>query len=225
MEQTNPYPRFKICCISSINEAQMAIQAGASAIGLVGPMPSGPGVIDDLLIREIAAFVPPPIDTFLLSSETEARAIIEHQRKVNTTVLQLVDTPRAGAYQEIKQALPLLKIVQVIHILDEGSVTHALEVAPQVHALLLDSGNPNLKTKELGGTGRVHNWDLSRSIVEQSPVPVFLAGGLHAGNIAEAFKKVGPFALDICSGVRTDHKLDPQKLNAFVQSIWNAANA
>jgi len=224
VKQKNNYPRFKICCISSREEAQAAIQAGASAIGLVGPMPSGPGVISDSLIREIAANVPPPIATFLLTSETEAEAIIGHHRKVNTSVIQLVDTAQTGVYSKIRYALPGVKIVQVIHVIDQSSLAQALEIAKNVDALLLDSGNPNLNIKKLGGTGRVHNWELSRSIVEQSPVPVFLAGGLDAGNVTRAYEQVQPFALDICSGVRTEGKLDKQKLNAFVHAIWNANN-
>lgn len=224
IKQKNNYPRFKICCISNAEEAQAAIRAGASAIGLVGPMPSGPGVIDDSLIRAIAASIPHPIATFLLTSETDAEAIIKHHRKVNTSVIQLVDKPQTGAYKIIKQAIPWLKIVQVIHVINQNSVNQALEIAPQVDALLLDSGNPNLNTKELGGTGRVHNWELSRTIIDKSPVPVFLAGGLNAENVSEALKKVRPFALDICSGVRTNGRLDQQKLDAFVRAIWNTYN-
>lgn len=203
---------------------QAAIRAGASAIGLVGKMPGGPGVINDGLIREIAAAVPPPISTFLLTSETDAEAIIQHQRRANTSLIQLVDMPERGAYLKIKNALPAVKLVQVIHVIDQNSVEQALETATQVDALLLDSGNPNLKTKELGGTGRVHNWDLSRVIVKKSQVPVFLAGGLSVENVAQAIKTVHPFAVDICSGVRTAGKLDLQKLKAFAKAVRGTDN-
>ena len=88
----------------------------------------------------------------------------------------------------------------------------------EVDALLLDSGNPKLAIKELGGTGRVHNWKLSRSIVEQSPVPVFLAGGLNPSNVKQAIDEVQPYGLDLCSGVRTNGRLDPAKLEAFFKN-------
>jgi phosphoribosylanthranilate isomerase len=91
-----------------------------------------------------------------------------------------------------------------------------------VDALLFDSGNPSLAVKELGGTGRVHDWSISRRIREQVNVPVFLAGGLNAGNAAEAARQVRPFGLDICSGVRTDGRLDESKLRAFVEALASA---
>ncbi|MFN0037532.1 MAG: phosphoribosylanthranilate isomerase, partial [Saprospiraceae bacterium] len=156
--------KIKICCISSLEEARMAIDFGASAIGLVGQMPSGPGVISDELIAEIAAAAPPHIATFLLTSETSAQAIIAHQKKVLTNTVQVVDTLQSGTYAEIRQALPGLKLVHVIHVTGEESLDEALEMAPQVDFLLLDSGNPSLAVKELGGTGRTHNWAISRRI-------------------------------------------------------------
>lgn len=211
--------RIKICCISSLQEARQAISYGASALGLVGEMPSGPGVISDEEITTIAAQVPPPVATFLLTSRTDAAAIIDHHTIVKTNTLQLVDALSSGSYAMIKAALPGIRVVQVIHVLDEASVEEALSVADQVDALLLDSGNPNLAIKQLGGTGRTHNWKHSASIVAQSPVPVFLAGGLGPHNVREAIEAVQPFGVDICSGVRTGGKLDPEKLEKFVREV------
>ncbi|MFC5409218.1 phosphoribosylanthranilate isomerase [Larkinella bovis] len=208
----------KICCISSVEEARLAVEAGASALGLVGKMPSGPGVIGDELIRTIAQTVPPPVATFLLTSEPTAEAIIEHHRRAYTNTLQLVDALPEGSYRLLRTALPGIKLVQVIHVLDELSIDEALASAEEVDALLLDSGNPKLAVKELGGTGRRHDWALSRRIVEQSRVPVFLAGGLKPENVREAIETVQPFGLDVCSGVRTDGQLDPKKLEAFLSN-------
>ncbi|MBC6492420.1 phosphoribosylanthranilate isomerase [Flavihumibacter stibioxidans] len=211
-------PRIKVCCISSQEEARMAIREGASALGLVGRMPSGPGVITDDLIAAIAGSTPPPIGTFLLTSETKPADIISHHKKTFTNTIQIVDTLADGKYAEIRTALPTIKLVQVIHVMDESSIEEALELAAEVDALLLDSGNPKLAIKELGGTGRVHNWKLSRTIVEQSPVPVFLAGGLNPSNVKQAIDEVQPYGLDLCSGVRTNGRLDPAKLEAFFKN-------
>jgi phosphoribosylanthranilate isomerase len=208
-------PRIKICCISSPDEARIAVSFGASALGLVGPMPSGPGVIDDDLIHTIARIVPPPIGTFLLTSETSAADIITHHHRTLTNTIQLVDAVQEEAYDTLRAAMPTIKLVQVIHVLDDASVDEAVRIAEHVDALLLDSGNPNLAVKELGGTGRIHNWKLSSQIVEQARVPVFLAGGLNAHNVKAALDQVQPFGLDLCSSVRTDGKLDPTKLEAF----------
>lgn len=213
-------PRVKICCIASEEEAKMAVAFGASALGLVAAMPSGPGPITDGLILRIARSVPPPIATFMLTCEISAEAIIAHHRRTLTNTLQLVDEPESIAYAAIKKELPAIKIVQVVHVRDERSIEEALQAAEQADALLLDSGNPALAVKELGGTGRVHDWRLSRQIVEQSSVPVFLAGGLNADNVRAAIDQVQPFAVDVCSGVRTNGHLDPKKLESFFNAIW-----
>src|SRR5450759_463478 len=208
-------PRIKICCISSEDEARIAIESGASAVGLVSRMPSGPGPIPDELIRQIAKTVPPPIGTFLLTSETSVKDIIEHHHRTNTNTIQIVDSLSSGTYSQIKAALPSVKIVQVIHVIDERSVDEAIEISEMVDAILLDSGNPKLKVKELGGTGRVHNWKLSKQIRDKSKCPVYLAGGLNPENVRQAIEEVQPFAVDVCSGVRTNGKLDKQKLELF----------
>ena len=207
--------RIKICCISSESEAALAINAGADAIGLVGKMPSGPGPIADELIHSIAQTVPPPVATFLLTSEQTAAGIVGHHHRTKTNTIQIVDELHGREYESIRRALPHVKLVQVIHVVGERSVDEAAEIAGYVDAILLDSGNPTLAVKELGGTGRRHDWSLSRRIVETCGKPVFLAGGLNSENVREAIDTVQPYALDICSGVRTDGHLDPRKLEKF----------
>jgi phosphoribosylanthranilate isomerase len=213
------YPHVKICCISSLDEAKLAIKYGANAIGLVGKMPSGPGVISDELISEIAANVPKHVDTFLLTSETAAEEIINHHRKVNTTTIQIVDRVDTKVYQTLRNELTGIKLVQVIHVMDDDSVTEAVMYSEYADALLLDSGNPGLAVKQLGGTGRTHNWELSLKIRELVNVPVYLAGGINPGNVKDAFNFVRPFGIDLCSGVRTAGRLDEVKLNDFFKEI------
>jgi phosphoribosylanthranilate isomerase len=212
-------PRVKICCISSKQEAFDAIDFGASALGLVGEMPSGPGVISDEEIFEIASRVPPPIATFLLTSKTNSKEIIEHHKRTQTNTIQIVDELADRAYHEIRAALRGVKLVQVVHVADERSVDEAVELSESVDAILLDSGNLKLHIKELGGTGRRHDWSLSRKIVESVKKPVFLAGGLTCENVREAIHTVQPFGLDLCSGVRTEGKLDKRKLEEFFDAI------
>jgi phosphoribosylanthranilate isomerase len=211
--------RVKICCISSVKEAQLAIKYGASALGLVSEMPSGPGVIDEELITEIVKTVPPPIATFLLTSKTSAEEIFIQQRKTKVNTLQLVDFVEFEELKKLRHNFPEVKLVQVIHVLDKRSVAEAIAVEPFVDALLLDSGNPNLDVKVLGGTGRKHNWDVSREIREKVNIPLFLAGGLSSGNAVDAIEKVCPFGLDICSGVRTNGKLDEKKVKQFFNEV------
>jgi phosphoribosylanthranilate isomerase len=223
MSAATSTPIVKVCCVASVEEALLALEAGARALGLVSAMPSGPGVIGDEAIAEIAAAVrqhAPGADTFLLTARTRAEAIAEQHAAAGTTTLQLVDHVPHDELRRLRALCPRVRLVQVIHVRDAGSVDEACAAAPYVDALLLDSGNPALAVKELGGTGRTHDWALSRRIREAVyPVPLFLAGGLHAGNVAEAIATVRPYGLDLCSKVRTEGRLDRARLEAFMAAV------
>lgn len=211
--------RIKICCISSIREANLAVKYGASAVGLVSEMPSGPGVISEEKIREIASRVPPPVATFLLTSKTKVDDIVKQYKKCNTNTIQLVDRVLPKVYPVLRKNLPGVKLVQVIHVSGKSSVTEAIRISRFVDALLLDSGNQKLKVKVLGGTGKTHDWDLSKMIVKSVNIPVFLAGGLNPSNVADAIKIVNPFGLDICSGVRENGRLSEELLKEFFNEV------
>jgi len=217
--------RVKICCIETEAMARAAIDAGASALGLVTAMPSGPGVISDAQARRIAALAPPGVATFLLTSATDPAGLVAQVAAAGTSVVQIVDAVTPAAYAALRQALPAVKIVQVIHVEDEDALDEARAVAPLVDGLLLDSGRPKAAIKELGGTGRVHDWRISQRIVAAVPRPVYLAGGLGPGNVAEAIRAVRPFGVDLCSGVRSDGKLDAQKLAALMTAVHAAAQS
>ncbi len=200
----------------------MAIDAGADALGLVGRMPGGPGPIPDELIATIARSIHPPLASFLLTCEQSSKGIIDHVKRVHTNTVQLVDELTTGNYNEIREALPHLRITQVIHVTGEESLEQAMKADKYADAILLDSGDPKAAIKTLGGTGNIHNWEISRKIVELVTIPVFLAGGLNAANVSEAINKVRPFAVDVCSGVRTNGQLDPQKLKEFVREVYSS---
>ena len=211
--------KVKVCCISSIKEAKTAIEFGASAIGLVSEMPSGPGVIFEKLIAEIAGSVPKDILTFLLTSKQSVKEIIEQHKRCGTNTIQIVDNLLEGTYEELRNNLPGIKIVQVIHVNDESSIDEAIRVSTHVDYILLDSGNQKLEVKELGGTGRTHDWSISKKIVEAVNVPVFLAGGITPDNIKEAVDSVKPYGIDLCSGVRTNGMLDSSKLEKLFENL------
>ena len=215
-------PRVKICCMASIEEAWLAIEHGASALGLVSAMPSGPGPIPDELIAEIAATIPPGVSSFLLTCEQDADAIIAQQKRLRVNTIQICDRLPAGSYVRLREGLPGVSLVQVIHVTGPEAVDEAIAIAPQVDAILLDSGNQSLPIKELGGTGRTHDWRLSRTIREEIEVPLYLAGGLKPENVTTAIREVRPFGIDVCSGLRIEGKLDPQKLAAFFEAVTSA---
>jgi phosphoribosylanthranilate isomerase len=211
--------RVKVCCIGSVAEALLAIEHGADALGLVGAMPSGPGVIGDGLAAQIAAQVPPPLASFLLTSQTQAEAIAQHVLRTGVSTVQLVHHIEPAQSQRLAQLLPAVRRVQVIHVEDERALALIGRYAPHVHAFLLDSGRPGLAVPELGGTGRVHDWEISAEFVRRAPRPVFLAGGLNADNVMQAIEQVRPFGLDLCSAVRTEGALDAAKLRRFMTAV------
>lgn len=217
--RASPRPRVKICCIASVNEAWMAIEHGASAIGLVSAMPSGPGPIDEDLIAKIAALVPPGVSSFLLTCKQDVVSIVDQQRRLGVNTIQICDQLVEGTYSDLREALPGVSLVQVIHVTGPESVADAESIAPHVDAILLDSGNQSLKVKELGGTGRTHDWNLSLQIRERIDVPLYLAGGLKAENVGEAIRTVKPFGIDICSSLRPNGHLDQHKLAAFFDAV------
>lgn len=211
--------KVKICCIKDIEEADLAIKYGATSLGLVSKMPSGPGVIDNKAIRQIAGHVQQPISTFLLTSETDPRKIIDHYHKTSTTTIQIVDHIPLAGYDLLRKELPDVDLVQVIHVQDDKAIDQAKSIAKKVDHILLDSGNPHSLIRQLGGTGRIHNWSISKKIVASVDTPVYLAGGLNANNVLEAVETVDPYGIDLCTGVRTNGKLDESKLKEFFSVI------
>lgn len=210
---------LKVCCMKSIDDIHLAARYGADAVGLVGDMPSGPGIISDHEAAQFARAAPSELETFLLTSQSRADDIAAHISQVGPTTVQLVrhldqDTLKALAN------MTDVRRVQVIHVEDEGAIQLAEAYAPLVDALLLDSGKPAADTVELGGTGRKHDWSVSQAIVKAVDVPVYLAGGLSADNILEAVETVQPYGVDVCSGVRTNDILDESKLAAFTQNLF-----
>ena len=214
--------RVKICCISSLDEAQLAIRKGADAVGLVGEMPSGPGTISDRKIREIAAEIPPPIGCFLLTAEEKSDEIAEHLLRTGVPTVQLVRHLSVAESLNLGRVLLTTRRVQVIHMEDESALELIPKYEPYVHAFLLDSGRPSAETPEVGGTGRTHDWSLSRKFVEKTRKPVFLAGGLTPENVQEAILTVRPFGVDVCTGVRSNGHLDPKKLEEFMGAVRTA---
>jgi phosphoribosylanthranilate isomerase len=214
--------RVKICCISTTGEAQLAIKYGASAVGLVSEMPSGPGIISEELISKIASIVPPGVASFLLTSKQDTTEIIKQQKATCVNTIQICDRLANGSYKDLRNALHGISLVQVIHVQNRESLQEAVSVAPNVDTILLDSGNQSLAVKELGGTGKIHDWKLSAEIRKSVNIPVFLAGGLNAENVFEAIKMVKPFGVDVCSGVRTNGKLDITKLKYFFDAVNRA---
>lgn len=212
-------PRVKVCCIRSVDEANLAIRYGASAIGLVSKLPSDPGVISEGLMAQVTAIVPPGMSSFLLTGKTDTLAIIAQQRRLGVNTIQICDRLQYGSHDDLRQALPGIALVQVIRVTGTQAIDEAVAVAPHVSGLLLDSGVQSRAMEEMGGLEQVHDWSISRRIRELVNVPVFLSGGLNPDNVATAIRAVEPFGVDVCGGVRTNGKLDETKLAQFFSQV------
>jgi phosphoribosylanthranilate isomerase len=193
---------IKICCIQNDTEVEMAAAAGATHVGLVAAMPSGPGPIAADRIAEIVGAVPTGVTAVLLTAHTDADSIIEHARTTGVTAVQIVGEVPADVRLSIKAAAGSIDILQVVHVGGPEALEQAQPAAVGSDFVLLDSGRPSALVPELGGTGRTHDWAVSAQIVSRLDVPVFLAGGLGPENVAEAIRTVRPAGVDLCSGIR-----------------------
>jgi phosphoribosylanthranilate isomerase len=217
--------RVKICCVETLAEARVAMRAGADAIGLVGEMPDGPGQIPDETIGEIAGQSWPGVSTVLLTRRTDPDAVTAHVWATGADTVQLVAGGDQAAWAALRRHCPWVKVVQVVHVTGARAEAVARDVAPFVDALLLDSGRPDGPAPSLGGTGRTHDWAVSRRIVEAVGVPVILAGGLTPANVGRAVARVGPWGVDVCTGVRSGGALDPDRVRAFIDAVAAADRA
>lgn len=221
---------FKICCMQSEAEIDMAVAAGARAVGIVGPMPNGAGFLDEetamRLARHAVGRHGDRLWATLLTKRTAARAIADHVAETGANAIQIVDRPEAGTYALLRDRFPALTILQVVHVEDERAIDEARTFAAGVDAILLDSGRPSAATPTFGGTGDAHDWTISRRIVETCGKPVFLAGGLNPSNVVEAIRAVRPYGVDICSGLRERDRgyvLNAEKLADFAEALRSVA--
>lgn len=211
-------PRIKICCMASVEEAALCAELGVDLVGLVGPMPSGAGIVSPQKCRQISDHAAAWLTPVLLTSSETAQDIRTDAEDANVRAVQLVRHVDPSVHRELAMTIPHVRRFQVIHVEDGSALDLIDSYAGLADAFLLDSGRPSVA--ELGGTGRVHDWEISAEFVRRSPLPVFLAGGLKPENAIEALRMVRPFGLDICSGVRTPtDTLDPDKLRAFMAAI------
>ncbi len=213
-------PAVKVCCIQDEGELRLAAAAGATFAGLVGAMPSGPGPIPDEDIARIAAAAPPGLISVLLTSRTEPDAIVAHVTATGVGAVQIVRKVPASTRRAVRAELPGVRILQVVHVEGPSALAEARRAAEGADYLLLDSGRPSAAVAELGGTGRTHDWSVSWRIVQESPVPVLLAGGLRPDNVGEAVAAVRPWGVDVCSGLRDGAgRLDRERVDGFMRIV------
>ena len=211
--------RVKVCCITSEEEASAAVSLGADRVGLIAAHPGVETGLSDRVLAETGNWVPETTDRVLLTPYLDAPSIVAHVERVGVGVVQICDHVDQEVHHAIRAACPLLEIVQVVHVESPSSVGLAQVMARSVDALLLDSGVSGADFSALGGTGKIHDWAISRAIVDAVSVPVWLAGGLNPENVGRGIETVRPYGVDLCSGVRSEGALDRSKLRRFMAAV------
>ena len=211
--------QIKVCCIASREEARQAVEAGANLVGLIAAHEGVSTGLTDALWSQTVGWVPSGMGRVLLTPFLTAGEIVAHAERVGARIIQICDHVDPEVHSSIREIKPDLHLIQVVHVTGVDSVNLACELATFSDAILLDSGQPGADFSELGGTGRTHDWGISRSIVDAVSVPVWLAGGLCSENVQQAIQTVRPHGVDLCSGVRTDGRLDPDKLRQFMSAV------
>jgi phosphoribosylanthranilate isomerase len=217
--QIVPPVKVKVCCITSPEEAQIAVSYGVAAIGMVDETPTGEGRIPVETMAEIVRSVPDSIGTFVLTSATSADQLADLYKASGVKTLQLWDPLESADYAILRSRLPGVFIAQSIHVVEADAMDIARRVSRYVDALVLDSGHsePPLRWRNPGG--ETHDWAISRAISEAIQLPVLLAGGLNAENVCQAVRVVRPYGVDVCSGVRKDGRLDRSLLVDFLETV------
>jgi phosphoribosylanthranilate isomerase len=212
--------RVKICGIKNQAELNTAIRCGADAVGFITEVPvDTPRRISLETAAKLIKQVPPLVESVLVIMPERAEEVYHMANTAKPSMVQLHKDPSYELLEEIQNLRQHIKIIQTVTIPERG-VCHTTSLheyikllSPYVDAVLLDT----LTTKGTGGTGKTHNWQISREIVEQSPLPVILAGGLNPENVEDAIRAVKPFAVDTASGVETQGVKDEHKVKAFIR--------
>lgn len=205
----------KICGIRSIGDALAAAAAGADILGFHVELIGARTPLESENAGKIIAKLPAGVSSVMVTSITETDELIKLARATGATILQLYGDATPETILEVKKALPV-QIWKVLNLSDEGSIAEAKKYEGSADAIALDTLNK--QTGVLGGTGKTHDWNISRKIVESISIPVILAGGLNPENVAEAIKIVQPYGVDVNSGVSNpDGTKDIEKVKLFVE--------
>ena len=206
--------RVKICGIRTEADAVMAAEAGADAIGMIFA-PGARRQIDAAQARRIAAALPPfvtKVGVFVNEPLDRVRALVESIR-LDAVQLHGDETPEDCATVR-EWGVTVIRAIQVAGPLDAG-VLRALPV----HAVLLDTYRPGVR----GGTGETFDW--SHAVPVARCMPVILSGGLRPEFVAEGVRMVRPYGVDVSSGVETDGRKDPAKIQAFIAAARSVADS
>jgi phosphoribosylanthranilate isomerase len=204
--------RIKVCGIMSRDDLTYAVQAGADAVGFVVEIEDSRHCLSAGVAADLIRHVPVYTKSVAVIRPENVDDAVRLAEQTGADVLQLHGSLAPGDLAVLKGRVHQ-KLVAAVAVDDGGREAKSYQMAAD--SVLLDS----MVDGKLGGTGRVHDWDKSAEIVRSLRVPVILAGGLDPGNVAQAIKKVRPYAVDVSSGTESAGRKDPVKINSFVQKV------
>jgi len=189
--------RVKVCGITSFKDLNMVVEAGADAVGFVVDVPQSSKSLSldeaEKLIRATPVFV----ETVAVTVFACLKSLKEICEKLNP---DLVQVHGLRFNEKIRETFPNTRLIGAVQAKSEGAVVAALDLSKTFDAVLVDSHVHG----SYGGTGKTHDWNLSRRIRDViHPKPLILAGGLTPENVKEAIRVVKPHAVDVSSGVES----------------------
>ena len=212
------FPLVQVAGVIDAPEADMLIREGVKFLGFPLRLTVNK---EDLTEAEAAALVrsfPPGVRGVLITYLDKAGDVLDFCRDLGVRTVQLHGAIATSELAEIKRRDPSLEVFKslVIRAGNEDDLRRLVaETSPFVDAYITDTFNP--ATGQEGATGLTHDWSISRRLVELSPRPVILAGGLHPGNVADAIRAVRPAGVDSHTGLEApDGRKDPAKVRAFL---------
>jgi len=207
----------KICGVRRQEDALLAAELGADAIGLlVGQKHTSPDFIFTTVAKDIARALPPSVEAVLVTHVEDLDELERLLQQSEIRTIQLHSEIAPSSVERLRGRLPHLKIFKSINIISADSVAYPEAFEKLVDGFVLDS--INVATGQLGGTGKTHDWSVSRQIVMRYPeIPIILAGGLNSENVRSAIEYVHPFGVDVNSGTKApDGFKDTRKMEEFI---------
>ena len=210
---------IKFCGTASLADMRCAVAAGCDAVGFIMGVthPTSDAVTPAEAARMIRC-LPPFIEPVAVTHLQETEDLIRLVKESHCTTLQVQDTVEPAELDDVRDALPYVTIIKAVHVMDRSAIATAKRYEPYTDALILDTRT----AERLGGTGIPHDWNISAEIVARSEIPVILAGGLTPENVAEAIRKVHPYAVDVHTGVKKDDARNPERTLTFAREARGA---
>jgi phosphoribosylanthranilate isomerase len=206
--------KVKICGIHSNDEAKKAIEYGADFLGLLIDIPETNLSLNPSEAKKIISYNNKG-KFIILTIEMKSKKLLSLVNDISPWGIQLLRPTNENVNFLSKNSE--VKIIPVVHITNKIDINQ-IESYNNADYILLDSRFGN----HLGGTGKVHDWSVSKKIVNNSKIPIFLAGGLNKDNVKEAIKLVNPFAIDAESSLRNSEGFrDFKKIKKFINKAKN----